>query len=38
MLAADNVIVEQRPHLGYALADFPDWIVDHSHLHSAHRV
>jgi hypothetical protein len=28
MLAAGNVIVEQRLQLGYALEDFPDWIVD----------
>ena len=29
VLAAVDVIVEQRLHLGHALADFPCWIVDH---------
>jgi hypothetical protein len=31
MLAAGNVIVEQRLHLCHALADFPNWVVDHQY-------
>ncbi len=32
MLAAVDVIIEQRLHLGHALADFPDWVIDHPFL------